>query len=50
MTCCDWCEKELLVGLHGMIVIHQKAPIAEYIDDEIFNLCSEKCLRSWVNL
>lgn len=45
---CDWCGVNFNIEEHGVITIHEKAPSAEYCNDELYNFCSYKCLRSWL--
>ena len=50
MTCCNWCGESWEVSEGGLITIHEKAPLEEYMDDEIYNLCSYICVKKWVGL
>jgi len=50
MTECDWCGETITISMSGIIVIHEKAPLEEYMDDEIYNFCCYKCLARWVEL
>jgi hypothetical protein len=50
MTVCDWCGESWEVSEGGIITIHEKAPLEEYMDDEIYNFCCYKCVSKWVGL
>lgn len=47
---CDWCGEDWDEHDNESIILHYKAPFKESIDDEIYNLCSTKCLKRWLSL
>ena len=47
---CDFCEHEVYPDDHGVIIMHEKAPLSESMDDEIYNFCTYKCLKRWIAL
>ena len=48
--CCDWCSEDKNSALVGVYTLHQKAPLRECIDDEVYNFCTYKCLTRWLAL
>ena len=47
---CAWCERNLDANIDGSITLHEKNPISEYIDDELYHFCGYKCLKAWMKL
>jgi len=47
---CDWCGKDLDSDIDGVITMHEKAPLHESCNDELYNMCSYLCLRKWLGM
>jgi len=47
---CDFCGKDWCTDEGGVITMHEKAPLAESMDDEIYNFCRYRCLTRWIKL
>ena len=47
---CDWCGDDFDTDDRGVLTIHEKAPLEESMDDEVFNFCCYICLKKWVGL
>jgi hypothetical protein len=47
---CAWCEGVWDEEFSESIILHYKAPFKDSMDDEIYNLCSTKCLKRWLSL
>ena len=50
MMNCAFCGEDWDEHDNGVIVLHEKAPFKESFDDEIYNMCSYRCLKRWLNL
>ena len=50
MINCDFCGEDWDEYDNGVIVLHEKAPFKESFDDEIYNMCSYRCLKRWLDL
>ena len=47
---CDFCGGEWAVHVGGNIILHEQHPEGFRDDDEIYNMCSYRCLKRWLNL
>jgi len=50
MKNCAFCGEDWDSFDNGVIVLHEKAPFKESIDDEIYDFCSHRCLKRWLSL
>jgi hypothetical protein len=50
MMNCAFCGEDWDAYDNGVIVLHEKAPFKDSLHDEIYNMCSYRCLKRWLNL